>query len=89
MSNSKALIDMEKGKLFFRVGENKFVFKFLLTPIPSSNLKDSLYCITQTNYDVSFSSQETKSLQQESPKASKCKGSTSSPKPEKDLMKGC
>ncbi|KAI5671478.1 hypothetical protein M9H77_11842 [Catharanthus roseus] len=37
----RVLIDMEKGKLVLRVGENEIVFKFPLLPSPSSKVQDT------------------------------------------------
>lgn len=53
---SRALIYMEKGKLLIRVGEHEVVFQFPLNPTPFSSGKDTLFRISYTNHEVSFSS---------------------------------
>ncbi|KAI5652357.1 hypothetical protein M9H77_29544 [Catharanthus roseus] len=41
LRTSRELIDMEKGNLVLRVGENKIVFKFSLLPSTSSKVRDT------------------------------------------------
>lgn len=62
-----------------RVGENEVVFKFLITPTPSSN-NDKLIFINHTNHYVSRSSKN-KSPPSKNPKNLKDEEKSISPKP--------
>lgn len=44
---------MDKGKSCMRVGENEVVFKFPITPTPSSHCNNTWFYIGHTNLKVS------------------------------------
>lgn len=51
---SRALINMDKGKLCMRVRENEDVLKFSITLGPSSNNNDTMFYTNHTNNKVSY-----------------------------------
>ncbi|KAI5672092.1 hypothetical protein M9H77_12456 [Catharanthus roseus] len=74
LCTSRALIDMEKGKLILGVRENDIVFKFPLNPTPHFQSQDTLFYINHTTQEVSLPLQKTHPKQDDSLKKSKKKG---------------
>lgn len=87
LCTSRALTNMERGKLILRVGDNDIVFKFLLkSPIPSQ-VQNTLCYIDHKTDKVSLTVQETSRKRDKKSEMPKEKGKHLVPKIKVGLKK--